>query len=111
MDSRPNDELERTQVMKIDDEKERGRPSPRPGTGLVEETITARRDEIDVMASRKGGREHPGTCTAGPEAKERRQDVHSSHGSRAEDQRPWWRTWWGRHQKRNANAYTASSAT
>ena len=37
--------------MKIDDEQERGRPSP------VEEAISAR-TEIDVRAPRKGGREN-----------------------------------------------------
>ena len=39
MTSRPKEELERTQVTKTEEEKERGRPSP--STELVKETIHA----------------------------------------------------------------------
>ena len=47
----------------------------------------------------------PNTCTAGPGAKERHQREHSSQLGHAEDRRPWWLIWWGRHQKRNASEH------
>ena len=59
MNLRPNDELEKTQVTKMDDVKERGRLSPR-------HQALAWWDK----------EQHPGTCIAGREARERRQDVH-----------------------------------
>ena len=51
------------------------------------------------------GRQERDTCTAGPGARERRRGVHSSQGGRAEDPKPWWRTWWSRHQRRSASEH------
>ena len=58
MNSRPKEELERTQVTKTEDEKERGRPSPRhqPSTGLVKKTIPSGTKKVDVRAPRERGR-------------------------------------------------------
>ena len=55
MNSRPKEELERTQVTKTEEEKETFTKAP--GTGLVKETIPARAEKVDARAPRESGRE------------------------------------------------------
>ena len=101
MNLRPNDELERTEVMKIDEEKERG--DLHQGTKHWPGDDPSENKHNLCEGAKKGWEreQHPGTCFG---ARERCQDVHSSQGNRAEDQKPWWRTWWVRHQETPANA-------